>query len=123
GVVDAMIHLGDAFRDGKGLPMDAQRAVRYYGMALNSGDAASAVRLGNMFLTGGGNLVGNPTRAVAYFEQALALHRREAFVILGDIYRDGSAVTSDLPRAISYYERGLRAGDTSAAMRLAEVYV
>ncbi|MCM1502839.1 MAG: sel1 repeat family protein [Bacteroidales bacterium] len=65
---------------------------------------------------------GEGKKALSCFRKAAGLNCREAFVRIGDAYRDGNGVEQDDTMARKWYKKGADAGEITATLKLAECY-
>mmetsp|Transcript_16146 Transcript_16146/g.22543 ORF Transcript_16146/g.22543 Transcript_16146/m.22543 type:complete len:656 (-) Transcript_16146:393-2360(-) len=122
----ACMEIARAYQLGLGVPMDPQRAVRYYTAAANKGIEAAVVALGDMFHHGhAGGAVGVDLRqAIYWYTRAAEEHQHtESMFRLGGFYErgrelEGSPVERDLGKANMYYTRAaqLRSSDAQEAL-------
>jgi len=90
GDVDAMVALADAWREGNGVAVDADRAIHWYEAADRAGDAYSAYHLGVLLTARRQN--GDLDRAVDALSRALAAY--------GERLGPGAAEVADIAEAL-----------------------
>jgi uncharacterized protein len=85
-------------RGTDGLPADQGRAIAYYQMAADAGNAAALYELARLYATGEG-VPRDGRRAVELYEQAAAAGDERAHGKLRDLQADGKAVSQDYAEA------------------------
>lgn len=118
--VDALIALGNAYRDGSGVAVNGLRASQYYRKAVAAGDVAANQLLGELYFEGK-LLPADPVQATQYYEAAGSVPDK-ALLTAGDVYRDGALGPADGSKALDYYTRADQAGFVEASTRMAELY-
>lgn len=118
--VDALIALGNAYRDGGGVEVNGLRASQYYRKAVEAGDVAANQLLGDLYFEGK-LLPADPVQATQYYEAAGSIPDK-ALLAAGDVYRDGAIGSPDGRKALDYYIRADEAGVAEASARMAELY-
>lgn len=94
-VINVMYRLGDCYWSGKSVDQDIAEAVKWY---------RNAYENGRDFKQKGGEKG----------RQAQIPVRTDAFIRLGDCYRDGKGVERDVSEAVEWYGRALENGDENA---------
>ena len=97
-------------RGAEGLPADQGRAVAYYRMAADAGNAAALYELARLHATGNGVQL-DGRRAVELYQQAAAAGERRAYRKLGDLYADGEVVPQDYAEANKWFAKDAEDGD------------
>lgn len=135
GLPAAMSQLGDLYRTGKGVPTDTLRAERLYRSAIEKGlgdaenkllammhtkfstlSADEAVKLGLDYYTHNATTTG-----VVLFEMAAEKEHPKALALLGDAYTHGRGVRYDHDKALEYFYKGAKLGDSSAQYIIGEL--
>ncbi|CAN7441413.1 hypothetical protein LJR016_002833 [Devosia sp. LjRoot16] len=118
--VNALIALGNAYRDGSNVEVNGLRASQYYRSAVAAGDVAANQLLGDLYFEGK-LLPADPVQATQYYEAAGSVPDK-ALLTAGDVYRDGAIGSPDGSKALDYYARADQAGLVEASTRMAELY-
>lgn len=100
---DGCDRLGDASRNGTGLPADPMRAAQFYERACGSGYQLGCAHLGEAYVAGAG-VRADPTRASALFEKACETEMTGCFDLAG-LLEHGTGVTRDYDRAVKLYRK------------------
>lgn len=117
----AMFRLGDAYRRGRGVPMNKQQAVRLFHRAAEFGNTRGQFAMGVCCELGDGLPV-SKTEAVRWYEMAATAGYAPAQNNLGGCYEYGIGVTSDMLTAVEWYTKASAAGQPDAACRLGLCY-
>ncbi|RYD36570.1 MAG: hypothetical protein EOP86_05625 [Verrucomicrobiaceae bacterium] len=111
----AQREVGLRYREGRGVNKDSVAALSWLGRAAVSGDAAAAVTLADMLITGEGGLPPDVKNALAILTRASELDIAPAQVRLGEVLASGISGRPELVRAYaialavdSKYEPGTR---------------
>ena len=116
----AYIRLGDVYSVRSG-GLEAPRALEWYRKAADANSAIAMVRLGKMFNEGRG-VPQDQALAATWFSRAAAAGSSAAMVELSSLYsRAGGPGHFNLAR--DALERAIRAGDVSAPIALAKLYL
>ena len=122
GDADAAFNLGQAYRLGKGVPLDLGRAQLYLEQAARKNHLDAATTLGILLFQNG-----NRTAAIRWLRQAADSGEARAMLLYGTALYNGDGTAPDVVRAYAYVSRaaaqGLAAGratlaDLDAAMPL-----
>ena len=104
GSVDAALTLGHIHYHGaRGVPVDLDRAFRYYSKAAVAGDPAAFSQLGNMYAQGIATEQDNAT-ALDYFRKGAAKGHPPSQNSLGYMYMHGYGVTLSHKKALEYFK-------------------
>lgn len=104
--------VGAAYQYGNGgLPVDAQKALQYFGLSAAQDFPSSHHNLGVLYENGMAGLVPDMQVARAYYEQSVAMGWVGSFEDLAHLLRDGIGGPADIPRAIDLLEQGRAQGD------------
>jgi TPR repeat protein len=104
-MVDALVRLGDYYRDGNEaakVARDPTRAYRLYTAAAGHGHPGAQFGLGLMYLKGIG-VRQNASHAMKWMMFAARKRFAPAETMLGDLYWDGTVVERDRAQAIKWY--------------------
>ena len=104
GSVDAQLTLGHLSLHGaRGLPVDAERAYRFYKQAAAAGDPTAHSHLGNMYAEGTGVAASNAT-ALEHFRKGAAKAHPPSQNGLGYMYMHGLGVAQNHKKALEYFK-------------------
>jgi TPR repeat protein len=116
GDVDAMVYLGEMYREGLGVKLDKKKAARLYCTAADRGDAVAQSNLGAIL------------HSQEKFEEAfryVALAADQGWTaaehVLGICYRAGEGTEVDLGKARYWFERAAAKGHERAIEKLARL--
>ncbi|KAK9449156.1 uncharacterized protein V1518DRAFT_438051 [Limtongia smithiae] len=116
---EAAGYLGRMYLRGEGLAMpDHAKALQWYKLGLEVGDAASQNGYGYMYLKGLGGLKQNTAKAAEYFRTAAENDFGPAQVNIGKLFLEQGEVSA----AIHYFELAARHGHIEAFYYIAETY-
>lgn len=117
----ALIPLGDLYRTGRGVPVDATKARELYERAIIAGQFKNGhYALGRLYLAGA---LRDPAAAMRHFEQAVSTGSAPALIAMGDMYRTADGVPMDLERARRLYLQAIAAGSApNGAFSLGVLY-
>jgi TPR repeat protein len=103
------------YEDGSVVARDENRARELYRSTCMAGEPGACVRLGQV--------PGNSADTMRLYEQACTESVTLGCAKLAALYAGSGAkgATADLPKAVSLYERGCKAGDGAACAGLAEM--
>jgi uncharacterized protein len=117
GDVKAQFLVGSAYDTGKGAPRDGEKAMKYYLLAANQGDAEAQ------------NSVGSGLQAEKKYSEALSWYQRAAennhplaLNNLAYLYDLGLGVTQDRAKAFELYSRSANLGWAHAMWNVANMY-
>jgi uncharacterized protein len=118
---EALVRLGDLYRQGSIVPKDLRAALAFFRMARDRGYAGARWRLAEMMLRGEGLPV-DSKEARAELEIAAAAGVSTAMLMLGDLAASGEAGPIDAEAAVSHWQRAADAGEVRGLVRLASLY-
>ena len=95
----AQREIGLRYREGRGVSKDSVAAMSWLGRAAGSGDAAGALVLADMLLTGEGGTTPDIKNAIAILTRTSELGIPAAQVRLAEVYASGAEGRPDLIRA------------------------
>ncbi|EGB11607.1 hypothetical protein AURANDRAFT_21497, partial [Aureococcus anophagefferens] len=116
GDVDAMVFLGEMYREGLGVKLDKKKAMKLYRTAADRGDAVAQSNLGD-FLRREKKL----EEAFRYYALAADQGYTEAENNLGCSYMEGDGTEVDPGKARYWFERAAAKGDETATGNLARL--
>lgn len=131
GDAKAISGVGYAYQHGEGVEKNEKLALEWYKRAIEYGETQNYARIGEMYrdysaagnkpgfmqkmrnaVSGGGgspnDLADDNAEAVKWFEKGAAMREWNAYMKLGEMYRDGTGVTKNMDKANWYYNEGLR---------------
>ncbi|KAK9320461.1 hypothetical protein V1517DRAFT_375626 [Lipomyces orientalis] len=111
-------YLGRMYLRGEGTPADHAKALQWYKLGMELGDAPSMNGYGYMHLKGLGGLKQSTAKAAEYFRSAADLDFGPAQVNIGKLFLEQGEVTV----AIHYFELAARHGHIEAFYYLAETH-
>ena len=118
---EALVRLGDLYRQGSIVPKDLRAALAFFRMARDRGYAGARWRLAEMMLRGEGLPV-DRKEARAELEIAAAAGVSTAMLMLGDLAASGETGPIDAEAAVSRWQRAADAGEVRGLVRLASLY-
>lgn len=116
GDADAQFNLGQAYKLGRGVPVDTQKAEDLYRQAAGRGHSQAADNLGLALFQNG-----KPRDAVPYLEKSAARGEPRAQYILGTMLFNGIDITKDWVRAYALLTQAGRAGLPQAGQTLTQM--
>ncbi len=117
GDADAMFNLGQAYRLGKGVPIDLGQAMRWYTAAANAGHVDAQTQLGILQFENGNQLSG-----LRWLKQAADAGEPRAQLLYGTALFNGDGlIRRDPATAYSYVARAAAQGLAPARTTLAEM--
>lgn len=111
--IDAQFLLGRAYRNGWGIPVDANAAFTHLKIAADADDARAQWNLGMMLLSGEG-ATANPTLAYRYVRKAAEQGHEDGMISLAVMLALGQGVKATPAEARLWYERAARQGSAHA---------
>ena len=112
----AAAYMGRFYLRGEGVEQNYAKALKWFRMGLQNGDAFCQYEIGLMHLFGLG-VREDALIAASYFKEAAKQDWPAAQVQLGKLFLD----QGDLTTAVSYFELGVRHGHIEALYHLAEI--
>jgi len=114
--------LGNAYRDGIGVPQDYREAVRWYSSAAAQNLAAAQLALGYLYEYGKG-VRRNYREAFRLYEAAALQGNTAAASNLGSMYQSGRATSKNMAQALHWYIVSAQGGNHLAQCNLAWIYL
>jgi len=123
GSVDAALTLGHIHYHGaRGVPVDVDRAFRYYSKAAVAGDPTAFSQLGNMYAQGIATEQDNAT-ALEYFRKGAAKGHPPSQNSLGYMYMHGYGVGLSHKKALEYFKAAAEKGNADAQFNLGAMHI
>ncbi|HEV7434329.1 MAG TPA: hypothetical protein VGO22_05605 [Pseudorhizobium sp.] len=118
---EALVRLGELYREGSVVPKDLNAAFSYFSKARDLGYQSARWRLADMMLRGEGTAI---DRQAAHVELKAAADAgvATAMLMLGDLYASGDLGSADASAAISTWQQAVDAGEVRGLSRLAALY-
>ena len=116
GDADAQFNLGQAYKLGRGVPMDMAQAERWYALAAQQGHRQAEDNYGLILFQNG-----KRADAVKWLEKSSQRGEARSQFVLGTMLFNGDAVAKDWRRAYALMTRASSAGLPQAASTLAEM--
>ena len=116
GDADAQFNLGQAYKLGRGVPVDLKMAEDWYRKAALQGHVQAEDNYGLVLFQNG-----DRQRALPYVEKSAARGEPRAQYLLGTAFFNGDLVRKDWPRAYALMTRASAAGLTPASASLAQM--
>ncbi|MEH3039011.1 MAG: SPOR domain-containing protein [Sphingomonas paucimobilis] len=116
GDADAQFNLGQAYKLGRGVPMDMAQAERWYALAAQQGHRQAEDNYGLILFQNG-----KRADAVKWLEKSSQRGEARSQFVLGTMLFNGDAVPKDWRRAYALMTRASSAGLPQAASTLAEM--
>ena len=116
GDADAQFNLAQAYRFGKGVPLDLTQAEKWYRSAADQGHRQAEDNLGLVMFQNG-----NQKDALPLIRTAADRGDARAQFVLGTVLFNGDLAPRDWPAAYAYTSRAANAGLQRARLRLAEM--
>jgi len=116
GNADALFNLGQAYKLGRGVPVDTDKAIEYYRKAVAKGHEAAEANLGWVLFQ-----KGNREEAVPLLEKAAARGDPHSQYLLGVAHFNGDVVKRDWVRAYALMTQAASSGLRQAKNALAEM--
>ena len=116
GDADAAFNLGQAYRLGKGVPIDLARAQRYLEQAARKGHVDAATTLGVLLFQNG-----NRTGAIRWLKKAAEAGEERAMLLYGTALFNGDGVARDPILAYAFVSRAAAKGLGAAQSTLADL--
>ncbi|MGE3916614.1 MAG: protein kinase [Hyphomicrobiaceae bacterium] len=125
---DGMLLLGVAYRDGHGLPLSVNDAIRWVEKAAGLGEARAHYVLADLHHSGYGVPLDRKKATELYhlaragLERMAARNHIDAISVLGSMHRDGDGMGSDPASAARLYQKASDLGSSHAMSNLADLY-
>ena len=106
----AQFELGARYHAGEGTPQDYSKAVKWYRLAADRGDARAQSNLAVLYTMGVGGLERDQLQAAKLFEASAKQGHKQAQYNLGMAYIRGEGVPIDFPKALSWLKKSADLG-------------
>lgn len=116
GDADAQFNLGQAYKLGRGVPIDTQRAEEYYRKAAAQGHVQAEDNYGLALFQNG-----KAREAIPYLEKSVARGEPRAQYILGTMLFNGTDIKKDWVRAYALTSRAAEGGLPQATQSLQQM--
>lgn len=123
GYADAMYMLAMCYQSGKGVEADHQKSIELYSQAVKIGYFDALLFGADCYYDS--PIVNDYEKAVEWYKKAVGYARvgqSNAFMKLGECYKNGYGVKKDCNEAIEWYTKALEYDDFRAAFCLADLY-
>lgn len=121
--------LGELYFSGNAPEISPDQAIAFYELAGSKGDGNAFRKLGDVFLNGVDGIAPDAQKsdeyyrkAVALYEQGIALENGGAARVLADMYKSGKVPGEERIKAIHFYESAAKWGDVQAMQTLGDLY-
>ena len=121
GNTDAMINIGDMYKEGYGVPEDYSEAMRWYKKAAELGDTDAMSTVGDMYKDGKG-AERDLSEAMRWFKKAADKGEVTAMNSIGYMYKYGNGVPLDYIEAMRWFKKAAELGDSYAMTVIGEMY-
>jgi enhanced entry protein EnhC len=108
---------GLMYEEGKGRPVDRDKAIDLYLKAAEQGHAQAMVQLAGLYFS-----AGESQKAQHWYKKSADLGNRDALYHLGLLSETGIATKLDYANALQYYQQSSDKGDANATLALARMY-
>ena len=112
--------LGQMLYTGTGTDKNMRVAVSYLEKSAQLGNVNAQYLLGKVCLENG---IGNPAQAVTWMTKAAEAGNSGAQYALGKLYRDGTHVEKDIPKAVAMFTAAAEQKNEYAAYQLGRLYL
>lgn len=116
GDADAQFNLGQAYKLGRGVPIDQPAATEWFRKAAMQGHAQASDNYGLALFQDG-----RKADALPWLEKSVARDEKRAELVLGTMLFNGDAVTKDWTRAYALVTRSSQQGLPQASQTLAQM--
>lgn len=116
GDADAQFNLGQAYKLGRGVPVDLVRAEQWYALAASQGHVQAEDNYGLALFENG-----KKREAVSWLEKSVARGEPRAQYVLGTMFFNGDIVSRDWVRAYALVSRARTAGLAQATATLEQM--
>lgn len=104
------------YKNGYGIEVNKEMAVKYYKMSAQSGYVQAAVNLGHLYFKD------DYAEAVKWYRKAAEQGYADAQNYLGKMYYNGQGTTQDYTEAVKWYRKAAEQGHADAQNSLAHMY-
>lgn len=104
--------VGHLYLKGKGVPINAQEAVKFLNASASQGFAVALEEETSVYMYGHGNVKPDYQKAYTCCMQSIAANIPFCQARLGDMYRNAWGVTQDYHKSFEYYQNAASQSDT-----------
>ena len=122
GDAQAQITMGIMYLEGGAVTKDYRKAVQWFRLAADRGNAEAQGFLGGIFHDGGNGVPQNRKEAAKWYRLAADQGDADAQVDLGKLYYDGDGITQDYKEAAKWFRSAADKGNSDGQMRLGFMY-
>lgn len=119
----AAFNLGFCYECGVGVPKDEEKALHYYYIAANAGNAQGQYEVAMAYLLGKNGFQVDVNEAKKYLDAAIEQEEPRAYKLQGDMYYYGIGIDEDNEKAAEWYKKSSDAGNLDASASLANMYI
>ena len=116
---NAMLYLGEMYRNGYGIQRDYQKACKWYRAAAKEGHGHARMNLGRMYMEGKG-VKADREKAEYWMEPLFMWYETAAH--MGYMYEDGWPMIESMEDAIWWYRYAADQGDANGICNLGNLY-
>ena len=121
--ISSMVALAYAYYDGVGRQKNLKHAVRWAKRAAELGSTSAMLLLNQIYYFGGEGVEVNDEEAWRWAKRGAARNHYASYIALGNMCRDGYGMEDSLCKdCVTYYERAVYLGGSSADMAALELY-
>lgn len=113
-------NLGLIYEEGKGQPVDLEKAKALYQQAADLGHPQAMTRLAGLYFNGV-NGSSDPQKALQWYQQAAEKRDRDALYQLGLLSETGIATKLDAAAALNYYQQSATLGNQQGMLAAARM--
>ncbi len=113
-------NLGLIYEEGKGQPVDLEKAKALYEQAADLGHPQAMTRLAGLYFNGI-NGSSDPQKALQWYQQAAEKGDKDALYQLGLLSETGIATKLDAAAALSYYQQSAKLGNQQGMLAAARM--
>ena len=114
--------VGESYLNGKGVPKDAEKAVKWFMESAKQGNAHAQLRVGEAFLNGTG-VPKDAEKAVKWFMESAKKGDAEARFKVGEAYLRGDGVKRDKVESVKWYRKSAEQGYKHGQFRMGTAYL
>jgi TPR repeat protein len=123
GDINAANLLGGLYSQGRGVPLDPEKALTYYEMGMVAGNSPAMASIGDIYRSGAGSIAADPEKALTLYAAAALRGNQGAARKIADMHLRGEGVPSSPDTAIQMLNDLAAKGDPQAYIALADYYL